>query len=346
MFLRPGARDSAGAPAGPRPEVRAFHARLPGYAVTPLTGVPALAAELGVGQLLVKDESRRLGLPAFKILGASWAIAQRLAARSGLAGELTLAVLRSAAVAAPVTFTAATDGNHGRAVARMAALLGTRADIFVPDVLDQATTGLIAGEGARVIRVPGDYDEAVGRAARHAASHGAELVQDTAWDGYQQVPGWIVEGYGTLLAELDDQADPDLVVVPVGVGSLAQAAVTHYRSRAHVASVEPGSADCVRRSLLAGRPVTVRTGVTAMAGLNCGTPSALAWPQLRDGLSAAVAVSEEEAAAAVRDLAAHGVPAGPCGAATLAGVRRLPLGALGLGRASTIVLLSTEGPRP
>jgi diaminopropionate ammonia-lyase len=345
MFLRPEARVSAGAVPGLASAARAFHVRLPGYAPTPLADVPALAAELGVARVLVKDESCRIGLPAFKILGASWAIARRLADRFGLTGALSLDELRPAVATAPLVFTAATDGNHGRAVAWMAAMLGVPAEIFVPDVLNEATVGLIVSEGATVTRVAGDYDEAVRRAARHAADHGADLVQDMSWAGYQQIPGWIVEGYGTMLAEIDDHIDPDLVVVPAGVGSLAQAVVMHYRGRAHVASVEPGSANCIQRSLLAGRPVTVRTGVTAMAGLNCGTPSALAWPHLRDGLSAAVAVSEEQAAAAVGDLAAHGISSGPCGAAALAGVRRIPLGAFGLGPSSTIVLLSTEGAR-
>ncbi len=348
MFLRPQARDLRGGapPLRPGPEVRAFHARLPGYAPTPLADLPALAAELGVGRVLAKDESCRLGLPAFKILGASWAIARLLASRAGLARDaITLASLR-AVVPPGLAFTAATDGNHGRAVARMAALLGARSEIFVPDAVDHAAADLIAAEGAVIRRVAGDYDEAVRRAAKCAAGTGAELVQDTAWDGYTQVPGWIADGYSTLPAEIDDLADPDLVVVPAGVGALAQAIVTHYRGRAHVVTAEPDSADCVRRSLLAGRPVTVSTGRTRMAGLNCPTPSALAWPSLRNGLSGAIAVSEEQAAIAAGDLAAHGVAAGPCGAAALAAVRELPLAGLGLGPSATVVLLSTEGPRP
>jgi diaminopropionate ammonia-lyase len=360
MFMRAERRDGAATGTAPgaarEAEVRAFHARLPGYSATPLTGLPALAAELGVGRVLVKDESSRIGLPAFKILGASWAVARLIARRTARGGRPRrggagpgwgLDELRSALATAPVTLTAATDGNHGRAVARMAALLGTRADIFVPDLIGRPAADLIAAEGATVTRVGGGYDEAVRRAARHAAGTGAELVQDTAWDGYVQVPGWIVEGYRTLLAEIDDHLEPDLVVVPAGVGSLAQAVVMHYRGRrTRVVTVEPGTADCVRRSLLAGRRVTVRTGVTAMEGLNCGTPSALAWPHLRDGLSGAVAVSDAQAAAAAADLARNGVRAGPCGAATLAGLRQVPIEALGLGRDPAVVLLSTEGARP
>lgn len=341
-------RPGAGLGPGLRPglaAVRAFHARLPGYAPTPLTEVPALAAELGVGRVLVKDESRRLGLPAFKILGASWAIARIVARQAGLAGAPGLAGLQAAAAALPgLAFTAATDGNHGRAVARMARLLGVPAEIFVPGAVGEAAAGLIAAEGATVRRVPGDYDEAVREAAARAAATGAELVQDTSWPGYTRVPAWIVAGYSTLAAEIDDFADPDLIVVPAGVGALAQAIVTHYAGRrARVVTVEPDSADCVRRSLLAGRRVTVSTGRTRMAGLNCPTPSALAWPWLRNGLAGALAVSEDQAAIAAADLAACGVQAGPCGAATLAGARSLPAASLGPGGSSTVVLLCTEG---
>ncbi|SDH56924.1 diaminopropionate ammonia-lyase [Nonomuraea jiangxiensis] len=348
MYLNPEAR-SHSAPNPPPPgdgAARTFHAGLPGYAPTPLTELPELATELGVGRLLVKDESSRLGLPAFKILGASWAVALLLADRFGLAGPLDLERLRTAAAREPVVLVTATDGNHGRALARMARLVGAHAVVFVPDVLEHRTVDLIAGEGAEIEWVDGDYDEAVRRAAKYADRTGAELVQDTAWDGYERVPAWIVDGYRTLLAEIDERVTPDLVVVPAGVGSLAQAVVTHYRGRAHVVTAEPDSADCVRRSLLAGRPVRIRTGVTSMAGLNCGTPSSAAWPYLLAGLSGAVAVGEEQDAAAVADLARLGVAAGPCGAAALAGARLLPLDRLGLDHTATVVLICTDGAQP
>ena len=191
-------------------------------------------------------------------------------------------------------------------------------------------------------------------------------MQDAGWPGYEQVPGWIVDGYSTLFAEVDQQlaaagsASPALVVIPAGVGSLAQAAITHYRSRPGSAgtsllTVEPGSAACVLASLVRGEPGTITTGETIMAGLNCGTPSLLAWPYLRDGLDAAVAVANADAAAAARDLAGYGIPAGPCGGASLAGARAALAGeealadegprraALALGPDATVVLLSTEG---
>lgn len=323
--------------AGPTTRTRDFHRTLPGYRPTPLVDVPLLAADLGVGQVLVKDESCRLGLPAFKVLGASWAC--------------TRVLERSPAAA----FVAATDGNHGRAVARMAAHLGTSATVFVPAGMLEETVLLIECEGARVCRVDGDYDETVRAAAAYAAGgQGRELVQDTAWPGYEQVPGWVVDGYDTLLDEVDEQLGraPDLLVVPVGVGSLAQAVVAHYRQAGRegtrVLSVEPDTAGCVVASLVAGHPSTVATGATVMAGLNCGSVSSLAWPVLRDGLDAAVVVSDEDAVQASTDLVAVGIRAGACGAATLAGVRavvssRARRAELDLTEDAVVVLLSTEG---
>ena len=353
-FARPGARSwtCAPIPGG----ARDFHRSLPGYAPTALTELPALAAELGVRRLFVKDESSRLGLPAFKILGASWAVHRALATRAASGGEPALTLLT------------ATDGNHGRAVARVARLLGQRAHVFVPSGVHPDAVVAITAEHAEVTPVTGSYDEAVAQAAEAAQAGGpaAILIQDTAWPGYEQIPGWIVEGYATLCAEIDEQlaaagaGPPHLVVIPVGVGSLAQAVVTHYRSRPSgtppaLLAVEPTAASWVIESLTRGEPVSVATGETIMAGLNCGTPSSTAWPVLASGLDAAVAVTDAESARATRDLAALGIPAGPCGAAPLAGLRAALTGdsdgdgagqrraGLALGPAATVVLLSTEG---
>ncbi|WP_418961169.1 diaminopropionate ammonia-lyase [Streptomyces tritici] len=333
-------------------DVRDFHRTLPGYSPTPLRELPELAEELGVGRVFVKDESSRLGLPAFKALGASWAVHRTLAERAARTGERV-----------PVTLVTATDGNHGRAVARTARLLGQHAHVFVPRGVHPEAVAAIAGEGAEVSRVEGPYDEAVRRAAAAAERPDAVLVQDTAWPGYERIPGWIVEGYSTLCAEVDEQLaaagaveGPTLVAVPVGVGSLAQAVVTHYRSRSAdqgpaLLAVEPEVAACVLQSLAAGEPVSVATGDTTMAGLNCGTPSSIAWPYLYGGLDAAIAVSDAAGARAAADLAALGVSSGPCGAASLAGLRAALTGvgaderrtALGLETSSVVVLLSTEG---
>jgi diaminopropionate ammonia-lyase len=355
-WSRPAARTWTCPPAIAEPQ--AFHAALPGYAPTPLTELPALAAELGVCRVFVKDESDRLGLPAFKALGASWAVHRILAERAASGAES----LDPDPDADPVTLVTATDGNHGRAVARMARLLGLRAHVFVSKGVHPAASAAIAAEGAEVTQADGPYDDAVRQAAAAAEAPGTVLVQDSGRPGYERIPQWVVEGYSTLLTETDAQLEaagadaPDLVAVPVGVGSLAQAVVTHYRSRpagpaAALLSVEPDAAACVLESLTRGELTGIVTGETTMAGLNCGTPSSTAWPFLRDGLDAAIAVTDDESARAARDLAALGVSSGPCGAASLAGVRAALTGdgaderraALGLGPDSTVVLLSTEG---
>ena len=175
LAAQPGPRPRLDLPARPAATSLDFHRGLAGYAPTRLVDLPALAAGLGVGRLLVKDESHRLGLPAFKSLGASWAIHRALRDRLGSDAE---APSRS-----PVTLVAATDGNHGRAVARFSRLHGHRARIFVPDGVHPAAVQAIRDEGADVTAVPADYDEAVRTAARYAADTGGILVQDTAWDG-------------------------------------------------------------------------------------------------------------------------------------------------------------------
>lgn len=331
--------------AGPSPEAVNFHRGLTDYAVTPLMDLPTLAEELGVGRVLAKDESLRLGLPAFKALGASWAITR---------------ALRDLARQAPVTVITATDGNHGRAVARFARLLGHRASIYIPHGVSSKAIAAIESEGASVALVDGNYDDAVAAAARAAQDPDCLLVQDTAWEGYEQIPGWIVEGYATLFVEADEQARLlgvdaiDLVVVPAGVGSLLQAALTHYRQRTGgpaVISVEPDVASCMAPSLAAGEPVSVATGETILAGLNCGTPSSLAWPYIENGIDGAVSVSDGAAAAGAADLARLGVLAGPCGGSGLAALRRVLQGPgsqdrrdhLGIGQDSTVLIVVTEG---
>lgn len=339
-------------------DVRDFHRGLSGYIPSMLTDLPALTREFGVGHVFAKDESNRFGLPAFKALGASWAVHRALLARTG------------ADMRRPSTLVAATDGNHGRAVARFARHFGHRSEIFVPDDVHPAAVQAIRDEGADVNVVSGSYDDAVSTAVAHVEDPtdiGVDrlLVQDTSWAGYEEVPGWVVDGYSTLFAEIDDQlgdrgiSGPDLVVVPTGVGSLLQAALTHYRSDSArpvtaVASVEPSGAACVLSSVEAGRPVDVETGHTVMAGLNCGTMSSLAWPYVLHGLDFCVTVTDSEAIAATRDLEALEIDAGPCGAAPLAalrvlhgaeepaegGRRRSPLI---LSPDATIVLLVTEG---
>ena len=338
-------------------EAIAFHSRLPGYARTPLKELPELASELGVGRVFVKDESSRLGLPAFKILGVSWAVNCALTKLARLTPHDSIEDLQSVATAmgSPKLVTA-TDGNHGRALARIASLLGLSAHIVVPRGLPRAVIVAIESEGASCQEVAGSYDDAVAAASKFAETTGSLLTQDTAWDGYEEIPGWIVEGYSTLVIEADAQlADlglaTSLVAVPTGVGSLLQAVVTHYRSgeiSPSILCVEPETAACVMASLDADTRQTVATPGTVMAGLNCGTTSSISWPILRNGLDAAVTVSDSEAMRSVRELDALGVSSGPCGAASLAGVRKAistaeRRDALDIDSKSVILLISTEG---
>ncbi|WP_427018170.1 diaminopropionate ammonia-lyase [Pseudarthrobacter sp. P1] len=343
-----------------------FHRSLDGYTPTPLVSLPSIAAELGVSQVLVKDESNRLGLPAFKILGASWAVCRALCQRYDLDPEgMTVPRLKefirtNVDVAQTPVLVTATDGNHGRAIARMAALLGITARIYIPAGLSSSAIAGITSEGAELIETENIYDDVVMLAAKSTEGQACDvLIQDTAWEGYMQAPQWIVDGYGTLFGEIDDALremnapGPDLVACPVGVGSLAQALVEHYRTAGNAApvllSTEPETAACIARSLLAGTPVVVDTSYPSiMSGLNCGTPSELGWPALLAGLDAAVSVSESDCRQAVLDLQDLGLDVGPCGAATLAGVRAalsIPerRESLGLDASSVIVLVSSEG---
>jgi diaminopropionate ammonia-lyase len=304
-----------------------FHRRLPGYAPTRIVHAAVLAEQLGLAALDVKDESRRLGLPSFKILGASWAVYQLLTGRLG--HEPEWADLDDLRVAlrplGPLTLVAATDGNHGRAVAHMANLLGYRSRIFVPAGTTAARIAGIESEGAAVTVVDGSYDDAV-RASAALAGDDVLVVSDTSWKGYTEIPSNVIDGYATIFAEADAQlaAPPDAVVVSMGVGALAAATVRHYATRATIAVVEPLSAACGMASAVAGRPVEVPPPHDSiMAGLNCGTVSIVAWPEVSSGTDVFVAVGDEAAARAMRDLADLGVVAGETGGAALAGLRAL-----------------------
>jgi diaminopropionate ammonia-lyase len=326
---------------------RAFHRRLPGYEVRPVRALPTIAARLGLRELWIKDESERFGLPAFKILGASWAIYRLLVDRLGHEPAWRdLTELRAAfAPLGRFTFVAATDGNHGRAVARVAALLGHDATILVPRGTAAARIAGIASEGARVEVVDGGYDDAVAASAARA-SDDTIVVSDTSWPGYTDVPSRVIEGYETIAAETDEQIDgpPDIVIVQSGVGALAAAMVDHYATTSRIAVVEPTSAACGLAAARAGEPVTVAgPHESIMAGLDCGTVSIVAWPRLRDGVDLFVAVDDDLAVAALRELAALGIVAGETGAAGLAGLLALAELAPETVAGARVLLLCTEG---
>ncbi|RBQ21092.1 diaminopropionate ammonia-lyase [Spongiactinospora rosea] len=341
---------------------RRFHRSMPGYAESPLAESPELARDLGVGRVFVKNEQSRLGLPSFKILGSSWGIHRTLCERLGLDPAVPFEELRRAATRlSDHVLTCATDGNHGRAVAHVARLLGLRSRIYVPLDVSATRAAAIESEGAELVRVFAGYDDAVRYAAVQADRDPLDiLVSDTAWPGYETVPRYVIDGYSTIFEEVDEQLaelglDPmdtiDLVVVPAGVGAFAAAVGLHYgpRPATRIATVEPDTADCVHRSLAAGARVTVGgPHGSIMAGLNCGETSLVAWPILRDTVSATITVDDDAAREAMRAFAACGIESGESGAASLAGAR-LACGDAGfradlaIGPASTVLLLNTEG---
>ncbi|KAK9778852.1 putative Diaminopropionate ammonia-lyase [Seiridium cardinale] len=341
--------------------VSAFHRLLPGYRSTPLVELPDIARELGLKGVFIKDESDRFGLPSFKILGASWGAFTAIAAKLGVSTGCTIDRLAAEARKAGVVLFAATDGNHGRAVAYMAKLLSVEARIFVSRSLDEHTRRKISAEGADVVVGPGDYDDAVRSAAEAAdAFTGGVLVQDTSFPGYEETPAKIVEGYSTIFREVDDQLEElglssDVVFSPVGVGSLAHSVLRHHKSRSRqsatkVVAVEPDTAACLYKSLQANScGPKIRTSHTIMTGLDCGTVSYTAWPDLQLHIDASVTISDFEAHCAVQELGARGLESGPCGASGLAALRYLTTAyrkKLGLDENAVVVLLNTEGERP
>jgi diaminopropionate ammonia-lyase len=313
-----------------------FHSGMDGYAPSPLIEAPALAQAMRVGRVLVKAETERFGLPAFKILGASWAAERLLADRD----------------AAGVTLVTATDGNHGRAVARVARMRGLRAHILVPAGTAQSRIDGIASEGAEVEVFAGSYDEAVEHAAT-MADDSRVVLSDTSWPGYEDVPRWVVEGYETIFAESDEQSGgvvPDVALIPIGVGSLAVAAADHWPGdRPKLVGLEPETAACALESIRAGEPVTVPgPHDSIMAGLNAGTVSKNAWPVLRDRYDAFVAIDDSWAEEGMRRLAAIDVRAGEVSGGTVGAALALcgdeaARDALGIGAATTLWLLLTEG---
>ncbi len=349
----------------------AVHRRLPGYAPTPLVPLPGLAQALGVREVHAKVEGGRLGLPAYKVLGGSWAAYRTLGALLGRSPEPwdDIASLRAAiATLRARTLVTASDGNHGRGVARVARWLGWPAEIFLPLGTVDARIQAIRDEGATVVEVAGTYDETVERAAARAGGGAivgsgpgsdALLIQDHGWPGYEQIPAWVAEGYATIFQEVDQQLasvgapPPGLVAVQIGVGTLATAVVRHFKAegrarRPWIVGVEPVAAACAYRSVEAGKPVMLeaRAGDSIMAGLVCGTPSLSAWPALLHGIETYVAVDDDRARDAMRRYASEGVIAGESGAAGLAGLLELferPVPGLPAGSTTSVLLIVTEG---
>ncbi|KAI2631157.1 pyridoxal-phosphate dependent enzyme family protein [Xylaria nigripes] len=318
--------------------VLGFHETLPDYNRTPLRSLPAVARELGLGHVLVKVESDHFGLPAFKILGASWAVYRAVGWHLGIPvadGQLPFAELGAKARKAGVEIVTATEGDCGAAIARMAQYMGIPTRVWVPGFMPEQTRELIRGEGAEVIAVDGCYNDLVKIVAEEAEEEHTILVLDVSFDGYCDIPKYFVQGYGTMLAEVDQQVlevtgkAGTHAIVPCGAGSVAESVTSHYKSagrqsRAAVLAVEPTNAACLHESMKTDQLVTFQTGETIMHGLNCGTLSTTAWPVLRAGIDVSIVISDAESHAAVQELTAAGIPAGPCGAAAaLAALRRV-----------------------
>lgn len=338
----------------------------PGYAPTPLREMPGLARRAGVARVLYKDESRRFGLESFKALGGAYAVLRFM--QRGLEAEhpgVTAAELLAGehrARSARFTFATATDGNHGRSVAWGCRMFGARCVIYLHERVSAAREAEIARHGAEIRRVPGGYDDSVRRCAEEARDQGWTVVADTSAGIGPLAPSLVMQGYGVLAEEMDEQAAPSQpthVLVPAGVGGLA-AAVAAYHWEAHgtagprVVAVEPMRADCVFRSLAAGRPEAVPGDAdTFMACLAAAEISPLAWPFLRAAVTDALALPDEAAAEAMRLLAAGAdgdppVVSGESGAATTAGLLAAAAdpaarAALGLDAASVVALIGSEG---
>ncbi|KAI1280214.1 pyridoxal-phosphate dependent enzyme family protein [Xylaria sp. FL0933] len=367
IHINPDARDwtHEGSRAKNEGKVLAFHETLPDYNKTPLHSLPEVARELGLGHVLVKDESNRFGLPAFKILGASWAVYRAVGWHLGIPvaeGQVSIAELGAKARKAGVEIVTASEGNCGRAVARMAKYMGIPVRVWVPSFMPEATRELIRGEEAEVVVIDGSYDDLIPIVSEEAEEKDTILILDVSFEGFTDVPKYFVQGYGTMLAEADQQVleatgqqAATHAIVPCGAGSVSEAVTAHYKapgreSRAAVIAVEPTSAACLQESLKAGQSVTFQTEDTIMNGLNCGTLSTTAWPVLKSGIDVSTVVSDVESHVAVQELQDAGIFAGPCGAATLAALRKVCAEAdvkakQGLDENSVVVLFCTEGLR-
>lgn len=356
-------------------KARAFHESFPQYSVTPLAKLDHMAAYLGLKEVYVKDESYRFGLNAFKVLGGSFAMARYIAKQTGKdVSELPYNVLTSDELRnefGQATFFTATDGNHGRGVAWAANKLGQKAVVLMPKGSTQTRLNNILKEGAKATIEEENYDECVRMAnAMAEKTENGVMVQDTAWDGYEEIPAWIMQGYGTMANEADDQLHeagcerPTHVFIQAGVGSLAGAVQGFFANRypenpPKVVVVEAAPAACLYKGACAkDGAIRIVDGdmVTIMAGLACGEPNTISWDILKNHVDTFIATPDRVAAKGMRMLAApfkgdQPVTSGESGAApfgTLACIMTMdeykPLREhLGLDENSKVLLFSTEG---
>ncbi|MBV1829028.1 diaminopropionate ammonia-lyase [Komagataeibacter sp. AV436] len=338
----------------------------PGYRPTPLLALSAMAVDAGVGSVLYKHEAGRFGLGSFKALGGGYAVfrllAQRIEEETGHVPQVAdLLAGRYRDITQKVTVTCATDGNHGRSVAWGASLFGCNSVIFVHGTVTRQRAEEIARLGARIVRDPGNYDDAVRAANAAGEANGWLVVSDTSYEGYMTVPLDVMRGYGVLLHETLEQLGstrPTHVFLQGGVGGFAAAIISglweHYGANCpRIIIVEPENAACLLLSARNGRPSVV-SGLhdTIMAGLACGEPSLVAWPYVEGAVSDYLAIPDEAVRVAIRQLAqGSGQPpviAGESGAAGLAGLLVAAADgtmrqALGLDGQSCVLLVGTEG---
>ncbi|NTF97765.1 diaminopropionate ammonia-lyase [Rhizobium rhizogenes] len=335
-------------------------------AATPLVTLPGLAAKLEVSSIHVKDEGFRLGLGSFKALGGSYAVIRLVLEEASrrLSRQVDITELHTPdvkTIASTMTFTCATDGNHGRSVAQGAKIVGARAAIFVHAGVSDERVAAIARFGADMIRVAGSYDDSVREATRVAGEQNWTVVSDTSWPGYERIPGLVMQGYTALVREaLRELSEPPThVFVQSGVGGIA-AAVAGYLSiamgenRPMFIVVDPQRAACIVESARAGHPVVLPHGEpTVMAMLECYEPSLVAWRILSRAADAFMTVDEQDAIDVMRRLARpargdHAIVAGESGGVGLAGLIKALADqgikqTLKLGDRSRILLINTEG---
>lgn len=334
---------------------------------TPAWPLPGLAARLGIAQLVIKDESRRSALGSFKALGAPVALLRLVLRRWHGQGWTPADILagRHAQALRDFVVISATDGNHGRALAAAAQSIGCRCVIVLHAQVSEEREAPIAALGAEVVRIAGNYDASVEEAARLAKANGWEVVSDTSYEGYEEVPRDVMQGYGIMVDELLETAAADAlcpythVIVQGGVGGLAAGVASHFWERYGAARpsfivVEPEQADCLLQSARSGRPERATGSVdSVMAGLACGEASPLAWRFLRPAVDLFMTVTDAQAEQAMRALAsgdAGDVPvlSGESGAAGLAALQALlpdPEGRrmAGLDADARVLLFNTEG---
>jgi len=351
-------------------EALAFHKTVPGYQKTPLYPLHSLARYLGVADILVKDESARFGLNAFKALGAGYAIAEYMARKLGKPLTVldygTLASEKTKKTLGDITFYSATDGNHGRAVAWFATKLGQKARIYMPKGSSRQRLDNILATGAYAEITGMNYDDTVRYASAQAKAHGGVVVQDTAWPGYEEIPTWIMQGYTAMGREIADTLTeaPTHVFLQAGVGSFAGAMegyfVARYKDKPpRFVLLEPAAADCHYQSAIAadGRARSTTGDMqTLMAGLACGEPNTVSFEILKNHTSVFTACDDVVAAIGMRLLGnpLQGdarIVSGESGAAT-AGLLYLTMTdprhaalkrALGLNGQSRVLLISSEG---